>query len=108
MYHEQTTERIRARRRRWIVLALVVVILVAALSTGFYFFRRNAREQGAAALRNTMLETANRCCAVEGSYPSSLSYLEKNYGLVVNRSDYVVTYESYAGNVVPTVVVVAR
>ena len=105
MYHEQTTRQIKARRRSRIIAAVVVVVLAAAVFVGYGIFQARTREQGAMALRATIIETANRCCAVEGS---SLSYLEKNYGLVVNHRDYVVGYESFAGNVVPTVTVVAR
>ena len=108
MYHEQTTRQIRARRRGRIIAAVVVVVLAAAVLVGYGIFQARTREQGAMALRATIIETANRCCAVEGSYPASLSDLEKNYGLVVNHRDYVVGYESFAGNVVPTVTVVAR
>ena len=43
-----------------------------------------------------------------GAYPSSLAYLEENYGLVVNRSDYAITYEVFADNVMPNVVVLAK
>ena len=51
---------------------------------------------------------AEQCCAIEGAYPSSLAYLEENYGLVVNRSDYAITYEVFADNVMPNVVVLAK
>ncbi len=66
------------------------------------------REQGSASLRAAVLDAAMQCCAIEGSYPSSLAYLEEHYGLVVNRDDYAVTYESYAANVPPSVRVVPR
>jgi hypothetical protein len=108
MYHEQTAQQIKARRRGRIIAAVVVLALAVAVFVGYGIFQRSTREQGARALRSTILECANRCCAVEGAYPASLTYLEKNYGLVVNHDDFVVSYESFAGNVVPTVTVVAR
>ena len=49
-----------------------------------------------------------QCAAVEGAYPASLKYLEEHYGLIVNHSDYAVTYEAFASNVPPSVVVVPR
>jgi len=67
-----------------------------------------AREQAAVSVRESVLNAAKQCCAVEGSYPASLNHLEKNYGLVINHNDYVVSYEWFADNVLPSVVVTAR
>ena len=108
MYHEITTKD-RTRKRRNILLALLVCALVAV---GIVFAAQaagqNAREQGAVALRQSILNAAVRCCAIEGSYPLTLDRLEQNYGLRVNYKDYAVTYEAYASNMIPSVVVVPR
>lgn len=108
MFHEITDSQLKQRKRRRRVVAVVAAILVVALIAVGMVIRQNGREQGAVALRNSISDAAARCCAVEGSYPSSLSYLEDKYGVVVNTDDYVVTYESYASNIAPTVVVVPR
>ena len=108
MYHELTTSmaQARSRRRRMALVALAVAaaLLVFVLAQ----LRAGAREQGALATRDSILRTARQCCAAEGSYPSSLEYLENHYGLTVNRDEYVITYESYADNIAPSVVVVPR
>ena len=57
---------------------------------------------------NAILNSAKQCCAIEGSYPASLEHLESDYGLRVNRDDYVITYEVFAENILPSVVVVPR
>lgn len=108
MYHEITADTQRAQRRklaRALAAAaaslIVVVLLIAAAQAG-------ARQQGAASVRTAILESAKQCCAVEGSYPATYQYLEEHYGLRVNDSDYVITYESFASNVMPSVVVVPR
>lgn len=67
-----------------------------------------AIEQGAVTLRQTVLDSAMQCLALEGAYPPTLEYLEREYGLVINRDDYVVTYVAYASNVMPSVQVVVR
>ena len=94
--------------RRAIVPVAAVAAIVAACALGGRAVTDMTREQGAASLRAAVLDAAMQCCAVEGSYPSSLAYLEEHYGLVVNRDDYAVTYESYAANVPPSVRVVPR
>lgn len=108
MYHEITKQdRERKRRRRLITLvACVVVVVVLALVVRTA--HDNSREQGAAALRRSILDAAVRCCAVEGSYPMSLKHLEEDYGLRINHRDYIITYEAYASNMAPSVVVIPR
>lgn len=108
MYHEMTYRQIR---RRNISRVLTAVIIVALLAT-FYFAitaaQASARAQAAVSLRESVLNAAKQCCAVEGSYPSSLEHLESSYGLTINHNDYVVSYEWFADNVLPSVVVTAR
>ena len=82
MYHEMTIAELKQRRRRRIVLAVVFVLLCALFVGVLDRMREAQREQGAAALRSSILAAATRCCAVEGSYPQSLEYLEDHYGSV--------------------------
>ncbi len=108
MYHERTKEAIARRRRHGLLaVAFVILAIVVALFVGARV-REDAREQGAIALRETILAAATRCCAVEGSYPQSLDYLEEHYGLRVNDRDYAIIYEAFATNVAPNVVVTPR
>ncbi len=108
MYHEITTkERSHKRRRRIVVLLLCAVLVALAVLVG-QVANQNAREQGAVALRQSILSAAIRCCAIEGSYPLTLDRLEQDYGLRINRRDYIVTYEAFASNMVPSVVVVPK
>lgn len=108
MYHELTKQEIRRRTYKrmagfFAIVLAVVLALIASDAIG-----ASLREQGELSVRNAILSSAKQCCAIEGAYPSSLSYLEENYGLVVNRSDYAITYEVFADNVMPNVVVLAK
>lgn len=108
MYHEKTY-REEAHRRRWLIVATVVLaVLLAAVLVVANAARADARVQGAAALRSSILNAAKQCAAIEGSYPDSLQHLEDNYGLTINHDDYVITYECFADNLMPSVVVVPR
>ena len=108
MYHEPSIkQRKRRRNARLATLVLVVVLVVGGwLAAGA--IGQNLREQGAVSVRNAILSSAKQCCAIEGSYPASLEHLESDYGLRINRSDYVITYEVFAENIMPSVVVVPR
>ena len=87
---------------------MIVCALALLLWFAYGAMKVDAGEQGAAAMREAILDSARQCAAVEGSYPSSLQYLEQSYGLSVNHQDFIITYEAFAGNVAPSVVVVPR
>lgn len=108
MYHELTKQAIRRRTRKRMagLLAIVLVVVLVWLSSNA--IGASLREQGELSVRNAILNSAKQCCAIEGSYPSSLEHLEQGYGLRVNRDDYVITYEVFAENIMPSVVVVPR
>lgn len=108
MYHQLTRSDIARQRKRLVLAVILVCALAAGVVLAFDAMRASTREQGAASMRNAIIESAEQCCAVEGSYPSSLEHLENEYGLRVNTRDYVITYESFASNVIPSVVVVPR
>lgn len=105
MYHQLTAESQRARRRRLVCALVAAAASLAVVALLVVAAQASAREQGAASVRDAILEAAKQCCAVEGSYPATYQYLEDHYGLRVNDDDYVVTYESFASNVMPSVVV---
>lgn len=86
-----------------LVLLLCAIALIVAMWIGLGFVADQAKEQGAQTLRDTILDTAMQCFAIEGYYPPSLEYLQENYGLSVNEDDYMVVYVAFASNVPPTV-----
>lgn len=108
MYHEITTRDRKKKRRRRLQLLLFAVAFVVILVLATNAVRNGAREQGAVALRQSIMKAAVRCCAIEGSYPLSLSRLEEDYGIRINHDDYIITYEAYASNMLPSVVVIPR
>ena len=108
MYHDITYEDLARKRRIRVAVAVAVVLLVALLAVGANFARLTARDQAAVSVRDSILNAAVQCCAVEGSYPSSLAHLERDYGLFVNHADYVVVYAWLGDNVAPSVVVRPR
>ena len=93
--------------KRILVFVVSVALIVGAVFA-VRFAQVRAHEQAVVSVRESVLNAAKQCCAVEGSYPASLSYLENEYGLVINHEDYVVSYEWFADNVLPSVVVTAR
>ncbi len=98
----------RKRKLRIGAGLIALVLMVCLVVVGVEVMEESTRQQSAASIRETVLASALQCCAIEGAYPQSLQYLVDNYGLTVNQDDYVITYEAFASNVVPSVVVVPR
>ena len=107
MFHEITDSELSRRRKVRIIVACCLVALAVAACLIFTAAQQNAREQGAA-LHDSIISAAKQCCAIEGSYPATLEHLEENYGLAINHDEYVVSYESFADNIMPTVVVTPK
>ena len=103
--------KISKKRERIFARVLVLSICLLAI-IAFLFASNNAsatiQEQGELSLRNAILRSAKQCASIEGSYPASLNYLEENYGLVIQHDKFAVSYEVFAENVMPSVVVLAR
>lgn len=108
MYHEITYRQQKRRTAGRIAAAIIIAAALVVVVIVAYFAQIHAREQAVVSVRESVLNAAKQCCAVEGSYPSSLEHLEQDYGLTINHNDYVVSYEWFADNVLPSVVVTAR
>ena len=107
MYQEKRP-RHGAKRLGAAIAAVCTLLLLLGVWTVWNGAQAAMREQAAQSLRTAVLDAAMQCAAVEGAYPARLSYLEEHYGLIVNHQDYAVTYEAFASNVPPSVVVVPR
>ena len=93
------------------IIILVWAILAAALLIGVPMSRSAAAEGGddsIQSIRETVMERALQCYVIEGAYPQDLAYLEENYGLTVNKEEYLVVYTPFAENLPPDVQVIDR
>ena len=108
MYHELTYEEIARRRKRNAIIATICAVLCIIAIVVALAFARVSHEQAELAVHDSITAAAMQCAAVEGSYPSSLSYLEEHYGVTINHDRFLVEYEWFADNVPPTVKVSER
>lgn len=83
--------------------AMIVWFLLAMKSTASSNKRRELE-----ALKTTVENGITMCYAVEGVYPESVEYLCANYGLIYDKSKYIVYYDSFASNIRPTVKILER
>lgn len=66
------------------------------------------KEMGTDKIEEIIRHYATACYALEGSYPSSLEYLQKNYGLIINENQYVYYYDAFASNILPDIKVMKK
>ena len=85
----------------FVALILVFVLLINSITS-----KGNGQEQDIVyeAVKNAALT----CYAVEGMYPSNISYLIENYNLSYNEERFIVYYDSFASNLMPSIKVAER
>lgn len=98
----------KARNRLAVFWVVIAVIAVALLVPALHGAAREGTDESVRSIEKTVQERALQCYVIEGAYPSSLSYLEENYGLTLNKEDYLVVYQPVAENLPPDVRVVKR
>ena len=86
-----------------VILAVLVTCLVLHAALAVSPEDIKDREE---AIKDTVQERALQCYVIENAYPESLAYLEENYGLRVNKDDYLVVYQLYAENQPPMIKVI--
>ena len=89
--------------------SLLALLLLFTLSRFSESYQTREIAISRQAIENALVE----CYAMEGSYPSDIAYLEKYYGIVLNRNAYVYALdnafsESYMQNIRPQVIIVSR
>lgn len=99
-------------KRKLRIGALAAALVLAAALWGAAALGAHAaasvRAQAAESVRAAVLDAAVQCYVLEGAYPRSLAYLEENYGVQINRDRFIVSYEAFASNLLPDVLVLER
>jgi type II secretory pathway pseudopilin PulG len=101
-------------RKRLAGLRGVIVTLAVLVMAAFGFIRlvsaadaRTEAEQEAQLLEAVRRATVT-CYAAEGQYPPTLAYLEENYALRFDDERFIVSYDAFASNIMPSVSILRR
>lgn len=84
----------------------VLVILIAyvyMVVSGMDRFWINSGSSRAEAVEAAIRKAAVQCYALEGSYPPNIEYLQKNYGVALDKNRYYYFYNVFASNVMPEI-----
>ena len=97
------------KKYKFISFCILVAVIACAVTFAAKFSTSEedirAKEK---AIEETIKERAMQCYIIEDAYPESLSYLEKNYGLAVNKEDYKIIYAPFAENMPPQIKVIYK
>ena len=88
------------------ILIFVALILAFVLLVNNITGKGNGRELEI--VRDAVKNAALTCYAVEGMYPDDLTYLREHYNLSYNEERYIVYYNPFASNLMPSIKVVER
>ena len=97
-----------AGKKLIIALVLAAVILIAAVLAWAGARTKDNMAEQTGSIRDTVYARALQCYVIEGAYPMSLGYLEENYGLTLNKDDFLIVYTPYAENLPPEIKVIDR
>ena len=95
------------KKNRMVLLVLLIGLLLFG-AYSFWNFHREDKSEVMQSMKDSILDRALQCYVVEGVYPPSLEYLEENYGLVLNKTDYYIHYDIFAENLPPDVRITER
>lgn len=88
-----------------ILSVIVIILLVVYMYYGIDSAEENTGEENYKVLSDAIIRSAVQCYAIEGFYPPDIEYLEDNYGLMVDRDKYFISYSVFASNIMPQITV---
>ena len=87
-----------------ILLSIIFFLLVFFFVWfGLTFMGEKSSNSQLTMMETSILRNAVQCYAIEGRYPSDLTYLEKNYNVALNKNRYVYHYVYLGENMMPQV-----
>lgn len=94
---------------RNLIISLAVFVIIAVC---FWCAADSVSERTQAEERMLLEAALNRsithCYAIEGTYPESLEYLTKNYGLTYDENKFYIDYQPLGADIMPDVTVIEK
>ena len=94
---------------RNLIISLAVFVIIAVC---FWCAADSVSERTQAEERMLLEAALNRsithCYAIEGTYPESLEYLTKNYGLTYDEDKFYIDYQPLGADIMPDVTFIEK
>lgn len=94
--------------RNLLISALLFLAVFGIFWYGTISVQKDMEHNEMDTLKSAITRDITRCYALEGSYPESLDYLKKHYGLTYDASKYLVDYQPLGANIMPDVTVIRK
>lgn len=95
--------------RKWAAAVLLAALMIGVFAMyGASGIREDLELRRESSVREAVEAAAFECYAVEGVYPENLRYLEEHYGLMLDHDRYIVSYDCFASNEPPEVIILQR
>lgn len=103
---------IKNRQTSYLRNVLISIALFLAIfgffSYGIVSVQKDMEKNEMETLQSAVTRDITRCYAQEGTYPESLAYLKKHYGLTYDSSKYFVDYQPLGANIMPDVTIIRK
>ena len=96
------------RNRKDIAAGVAFVALIVGFLVLISSITTTSDSQETQLVYDAVKNAALTCYAAEGSYPENLQYLRDHYKLAYNQEKFVVEYDAFASNLMPTINVLER
>jgi hypothetical protein len=97
----------REKRSYW-ALKLLLFVAAAVVAVALVWnvassLDRSQRDESMRMSKEAIVRATVQCYSLEGRYPPDLDYLEKNYGLTLDKDRYVYHYRTVGENMMPSI-----
>ncbi len=90
-------------KNRVIISLCIFLLFIAIIYTGLGSINSTGDELALEALNDAIIRSCSHSYATTGAYPTSIEDLTQRYGLQIDEDKYIVHYEAFASNIMPTV-----
>jgi len=85
---------------------LFTVVIMVMVIYGLQQTSESSSAEGLRILEDSLRRAVVMNYAIEGRYPESIEYIERNFGIHIDRTRYAVHYRVFASNILPEITVV--
>lgn len=91
-----------------VVTVLVFIAVIVLFSSLLGNTGETADREQTALLENAIRNAAVTSYAIEGHYPATIAEIVEDYGVIIDESRFIVRYDVFASNIMPTISVVFK
>jgi hypothetical protein len=91
-----------------ILPTIIFLCFFLLLYLGISNVSTSAEKQNRRIVQDALYRSVVQCYAIEGMYPPDIQYLKDHYGLVYNHDQFIIHYEAFAANILPSMIVIDK